>query len=70
MESAAAFDGSDDAPVIGGGSGDVLQQEEATWKVRGELNRSGRLQRLCSLSQGRDGGGFSKSDDAGSSPIA
>jgi hypothetical protein len=32
----AVFDGCDGAPVIGGGSGDVLQQGEATGKVRGE----------------------------------
>jgi hypothetical protein len=48
MESAAAFDGGDDAPMTGGGSGDVLQQGEAIGKVRGELNRLGRLQRRCS----------------------
>jgi hypothetical protein len=33
------------APVINGGSGDALQQGEATGEVRGELNRMGRLQR-------------------------
>jgi hypothetical protein len=56
MESVAAFDSGNGAPVISNGSGDVPQQEEATGKVRGELNRSGRLRRRCSLSRGGDGG--------------
>jgi hypothetical protein len=65
MESAAAFDDGQDTPVIGIGSGDVLQQGKATRKVSGELNRSGRLQRRRPRSRGGDGG--SKSDG---SPVA
>jgi hypothetical protein len=34
----AVFDDSDGTPVIINDSGDVLQQGEATRKVRGELN--------------------------------
>jgi hypothetical protein len=41
-------------------SGDVLQQGEATGKVRGELNQSERLQRRRSSSRGGDGSGSSK----------
>jgi hypothetical protein len=41
-------------------SGDVLQQGEATGKVRGELNQSERLQRWRSPSRGGDGSGNSK----------
>jgi hypothetical protein len=64
----AAFD--DGAPVIGSGSDDVLQKGEATGKVRGELNRSGRLRRWRPLSRGRDGSGGSKSIDVGGSPVS
>jgi hypothetical protein len=67
MESAAAFDGGQDTPVIGIGSDDVLQQGKATRKVSGKLNQSGRLRRRRSLSRGRDGDGGSKSDG---SPVA
>jgi hypothetical protein len=38
MVPAAAFDSGDSSSVIDSGSGDVLQQGEATGKVRGELN--------------------------------
>jgi hypothetical protein len=41
--------------VVSGGSGVLLQQGEATGEVRGELNRSGRLQRQRSPSRGGDG---------------
>jgi hypothetical protein len=70
MESVVAFNDGDDAPVIGSDSGDVLQQGEATGRVRGKLNRSGRLLRRRSPSRGGDGDGGSKSGGAGGSPVA
>jgi hypothetical protein len=55
--------------VIGGGSGVLLQQGEAPRKVRGELNRSEKLWRWRSPSQGGDGGDGSKYGGAGVPPV-
>jgi hypothetical protein len=67
MESATDFDGDDGALVIVNDSSDVLQQGEATRKVRGDLNRSERLRSQNSPSRGGDGGGGSK---FGGPPVA